>query len=200
MKLSKFTNILVIGLTLTLAASGCRKRPYGMTPMPGRTERFPGGENPRGIPIEPPPMPITTPRVDNPQGTPMPDADKLKNYIEHPEILEQDTVHFAFDSSAVRDSEKSKVAAVADYLKGHAGDGVRIQGHCDERGTAEYNRALGERRALALRDELVKLGVDAGLVDTISFGFERPVDPGHDAAAWAKNRRGVFIVLTPPGK
>src|SRR5437899_12093675 len=94
--------------------------------------------------------------------------------------------------------EKPKVAKVAEYLKTRASDAVRVDGHCDERGTEEYNRSLGERRALALREELVRLGIDPTRVDTISYGEDRPADPGHDESAWRKNRRGEFILLTPP--
>ena len=112
--------------------------------------------------------------------------------------LSGDTVHFAFDSSVIREEEKPKLSTVADYLKSNAAAAVRIEGYCDERGTEEYNRSLGERRALALREELVRLGIDPTRVETISFGKDRPVDPGHDEAAHSKNRRGVFIVLTPP--
>jgi len=112
--------------------------------------------------------------------------------------LQADTVHFDFDSSVVKASERPKLSAVADFLKANSADAVKIEGHCDERGTEEYNRALGERRALALREALVGMGVDATRVDTLSYGKDRPEDPGHDAAAWQKNRRGVFIVLTPP--
>ena len=103
-------------------------------------------------------------------------------------------VLFDYDSARIRPSEVSKLEAVAAYLKSNPGKLV-IEGHCDERGTAEYNRALGERRALAARDELVKLGIDASRVSTISYGKERPVDPGHDEAAWAKNRRCEFVVV-----
>jgi len=73
-----------------------------------------------------------------------------------------------------------------------------IEGHCDERGTEEYNRALGEKRAQALREYLAsKLGVDAGNIRTLSYGKDRPAVPDHNDAAWAKNRRGEFVVLLP---
>jgi len=113
--------------------------------------------------------------------------------------LKADTVHFDYDSSVVKAGEKPKVEAVADYLKGNRSSAVKIEGHCDERGTEEYNRALGERRALALREELARLGIDPGRVDTISYGKDRPVDTGRDESAHRKNRRGEFVVLTPPG-
>jgi peptidoglycan-associated lipoprotein len=70
-----------------------------------------------------------------------------------------------------------------------------VEGHCDERGTAEFNRALGERRALAAREELVKQGADGSRITTISYGSDRPADMGHDEAAWSKNRRCEFVVV-----
>jgi peptidoglycan-associated lipoprotein len=104
-------------------------------------------------------------------------------------------VLFDYDSARIRPSEISKLEAVAAYLRSNPGKLV-IEGHCDERGTAEYNRALGERRALAARDELVKLGIEASRMSTISYGKDRPVDMGHDEAAWAKNRRCEFVVVS----
>ena len=71
---------------------------------------------------------------------------------------------------------------------------VTIEGHCDERGTAEYNLALGERRALAAKNYLVSLGIPADKVRTVSYGKEFPFDPGHDDAAWSKNRRAHFVI------
>jgi peptidoglycan-associated lipoprotein len=82
-------------------------------------------------------------------------------------------------------------------LKSDANAKLLIEGHCDERGTEEYNRSLGERRALALREALAKDGVDSGNIRTISYGKDQPVDSGHDEAAWAKNRRGQFDWCTP---
>jgi peptidoglycan-associated lipoprotein len=109
-------------------------------------------------------------------------------------------VYFDFDSSVLKTVEKPKVRAVADYLKANAANAVKVEGNCDERGTEEYNRSLGERRALAVREELIRLGIDPTRVDTISYGKDRPVDPGHDESAWRKNRRDDFVVLTPPNK
>ena len=90
------------------------------------------------------------------------------------------------------------MAAVADYLKANSGKAVRVEGNCDERGTEEYNRSLGERRALAVREELIRLGIDPTRVDTISYGKDRPAAPGHDESAWKQNRRDDFIILSPP--
>jgi peptidoglycan-associated lipoprotein len=100
-------------------------------------------------------------------------------------------VYFDYDSARIRPSEDSKLQAVAAYLKSNPGKLV-VEGYCDERGTAEFNRALGERRALAAREELVKQGADGSRITTISYGSDRPADMGHDEAAWAKNRRCEF--------
>ena len=106
---------------------------------------------------------------------------------------------FHFDSSVVKSGEQPKITSVAEYLKGHAGEAVRIEGNCDERGTEEYNRSLGERRALASREAVVGQGGDAHVIETISYGKDRPVAPGDDESAWLRhNRRCDFIVLTPP--
>lgn len=130
----------------------------------------------------------------------LPEYPSHTNWVEHPEILKDQTIHFAFDSSAIRSSEKSKISAVADYLKKNTEAAVRVEGNCDERGTEEYNRSLGERRALAAREQLVGLGIAPDRVDTVSYGLDKPVDSGHNEAAWKQNRRDDFVVLTPPAK
>jgi len=86
--------------------------------------------------------------------------------------------------------------ANAKLLRDNAGAGITIEGHCDERGTAEYNLALGEKRALAAKTYLVSLGVPADRVRTVSYGKEFPFDPGHDEGAWSKNRRAHFVVTS----
>ena len=114
-----------------------------------------------------------------------------------PAALAAYTVHFDYDSSAVKKSEHANLQSVASVLSSDASTKLLIEGNCDERGTEEYNRALGERRALALREALAKLGIDPLRVRTISYGKDKPADPGHDESAWAKNRRGDFILLHP---
>jgi len=133
-------------------------------------------------------------------GIPLPDPTQRANWPRNREIFKKDTVHFDFDSSAIKPAEKPKVAAVAEYLKSHPGDAVEVEGHCDERGTEEYNRSLGERRALALREELARQGVNPMTIDTVSYGKDKPATPGHDEAAYRKNRRGEFLLETAPGK
>jgi peptidoglycan-associated lipoprotein len=130
---------------------------------------------------------------------PLVGPERFKDYIPHPEILKSYSLYFDFDKSAIKPGERPKLNSVAEYLKGHQGQAVRIEGNCDERGTEEYNRALGERRALAAREALVELGIDAMMIETISYGKDRPAAPGHDESAWRLNRRDDFVVLTPPG-
>lgn len=113
------------------------------------------------------------------------------------ELLSRSTVHFDFDSSALKDPGHESLRAVADAMTKYPAAHVLIAGHCDERGTAEYNLALGHRRADAAKAFLTGLGVPASRIDTVSYGFDRPVDPGHDEAAWAKNRRADMSLVTP---
>ena len=87
--------------------------------------------------------------------------------------------------------------SVAQQLQSNPADKLFIEGNCDERGTEEYNRSLGERRALAAREALAGLGIDPMKIRTISYGKDKPADPGHDEAAWAKNRRDDFVLLIP---
>jgi peptidoglycan-associated lipoprotein len=118
-------------------------------------------------------------------------------YTEDRAFFAKDTVYFDFDRSAVRASERVKVEEVATVLKGQPNNVVMIEGHCDERGTEEYNRALGERRALAIREYLINLGIQAERVQTISYGEDKPAELGTGESVWAKNRRGEFILMKP---
>lgn len=106
-----------------------------------------------------------------------------------------DKVFFAFDSPALSAAARDTLAKNAAYLKGNPGTKVRIEGNCDERGSDEYNLALGEKRAKEARQYLVTMGIAVQRLSTISYGKERPADPGHDEAAWSKNRRDEFVVL-----
>jgi peptidoglycan-associated lipoprotein len=198
MKLNKFANLLVIGLVVCVAASGCRKKPVNVTELPGpRAGKAP--EMPNGSPIKTDETPGAKSAPDTTGGTPSNSPDLHKDWIEDAQALKAETVYFDFDSSVIKASEKPKAAAVADYLKANKGKAVRVEGNCDERGTEEYNRSLGERRALALREELIRLGIGPTEVDTISYGKDRPAAQGHDESAWKQNRRDDFIVLTKPG-
>jgi peptidoglycan-associated lipoprotein len=103
-------------------------------------------------------------------------------------------VYFEYDQSALTDATRATLAQHATWIKAHAGARIAVEGHCDERGTTEYNLALGDQRAQATRDYLVSLGVPKDRLAAISLGKERPVDPGHTESAWAKNRRAHFRV------
>lgn len=104
------------------------------------------------------------------------------------------TVYFGFDSSSLDGSAKDAVKNNADFLKSNASVEVQVEGHCDERGGIQYNLALGERRAKAVKDYLVALGVAAKRITVISYGKEKPVAFGHDESGWGKNRRANFVV------
>lgn len=104
------------------------------------------------------------------------------------------TVYFSFDEYTLTDAAKGALSTLANSLKASAGVVVQIEGHCDERGSIEYNLALGERRAQAVKNYLVQLGIDPARLTTISYGEEKPAVEGHDEAAWAKNRRAEFVV------
>ena len=104
-------------------------------------------------------------------------------------------VHFAFDSFLLDAEAERILGEKAAWLHENANVGVQIEGHCDERGTSDYNLALGERRANAVQQYLTVLGVDSGRLSTISYGEEQPLDPGHDETAWSRNRRAHFVII-----
>jgi peptidoglycan-associated lipoprotein len=101
----------------------------------------------------------------------------------------QTRVHFDFDSSQVSDADRKIIEENAAWLVAHPGAKVRLEGNCDERGTPEYNLALGERRAKAVLQIMSVLGVARDQMQAVSYGEEDPIDPGHNEAAWARNRR-----------
>ena len=105
-----------------------------------------------------------------------------------------DRVFFDFDKSEIKAEGRTTLQRQADWLKKYPNVTVTVEGHCDERGTREYNLALGERRASAVKKMLVALGVAANRVSTISYGKERPAVVGSNEAAWAQNRRGVTVI------
>jgi len=102
------------------------------------------------------------------------------------------TVHFDYNKYDLRADTKEKLTKNAEVIKNTPNVLVQVEGHCDERGTQEYNLALGEKRALAVRDYLIKLGISGDRIVTVSYGKEKPADPGHNEAAWSKNRRCEF--------
>jgi peptidoglycan-associated lipoprotein len=204
MKLTKLSNLMVLGLALTLTAVGCRKNPYDTSVIHGQRNTIAGtrgnGEN-DGIGNAPR---LYSPKYAETHPGPVGGGPLLSNdrsgCIENHDALKAQTIYFDFDKSSIKSSEATKLEAVANYLKANRNAAVKVEGNCDERGTEEYNRSLGERRALAAREGLVRLGIDAGRIDTVSFGEDHPAETGHGEAAWSKNRRDDFNVLTPPGR
>ncbi len=147
-----------------------------------------------------------------PEPTPMPTIIKAEPTPVAPKVEPEDTTlsgdlakinaagylkdaFYDFDKYDIREDQRPMLTADADWLRKHPSVKIRIEGHCDERGTSQYNLALGEKRASAAREYLVALGVETGRIETVSYGKERPFDPGHDESAWAKNRRAHFVVI-----
>jgi peptidoglycan-associated lipoprotein len=165
---------LIVLVALVALSAGCARK----TAPPPQTTPPPAQETT-------PPTPPTTPPTREEPPTPIP-----------PRVSSSDfqPAFFDLDSYALRDDARAALDADAKLLRDNADVNVTIEGHCDERGTSEYNQALGERRAQAARDYLVAAGISAGRLNVISYGKERPFDPGHDESAWAKNRRAHLVV------
>lgn len=154
-----------------------------------------------------PPVPTTTEtRVTNPPDfvqtetqpkvtvTELPaDIEELNRVVQQRGYLQD--AFFAFDESTLTPEAQAALTASANWLKQNAQYNLLIEGHCDERGTEQYNLALGDRRANAAKEFIVALGVDTNRIRTVSYGEERPFDPGHDEAAWAKNRRAHLVIV-----
>ncbi len=127
-----------------------------------------------------------TVKVDTPQTTQPAAVAQLKQELE--------AIYFDFDASGLSSTSRTTLTKNAELLKKDSTANVRIEGNCDERGSDEYNLALGERRAKAAAKYLITLGVAKSRIATISYGKEKPADPGHNEAAWAKNRRDEFVL------
>ena len=113
--------------------------------------------------------------------------------MERAKFVNED-IYFEYDKSTLTPMAQAVLKRKADFLLNSLDSSVTIEGHCDERGTNEYNLALGDRRAESAKRYLVNLGVSPARLATVSYGEENPVDPGHDEEAWAKNRRGHFLI------
>jgi len=168
----------IAGASLLLASvslAGCASTPKELPPQPVSASTS-----------TQPAQPLPPPQPTGP--VPGSEADFLASVI-------SDTVHFELDKYAIDGESEGILRSQAQWLARYPGKAITIEGHCDERGTREYNLALGERRANAAKNYLIGLGVDAGRISTVSYGKERPVALGSDEAAWAKNRRAVTITL-----
>ena len=111
------------------------------------------------------------------------------------QLMGQDTILFDTDRYNIDSTDQAALAAQAQWLVRYPGKRATIEGHCDERGTREYNLALGERRANAAKNYLISLGVDAARITTVSLGKERPVALGSDEDSWSRNRRAVTVTI-----
>ncbi len=209
----KSLSTLLLAAVVVLGASGCKKKMDRVTPLPGygagATVRDAGLSGGSGLGNG-----LTGNNLGNGTGNNFP-SDANSNLNRGPEgqipqtgsrsiegrpqdreKFRNQTVYFDFDRSNVKANEASKVQEVANLFRNEdPATDLLIEGHCDERGTEEYNRSLGERRALALRELLVASGVPADRVHTVSFGKDKPVDPSHSESAYSKNRRGEFILI-----
>ena len=180
--------VVFVVLVLALAGACAKKKPPVARPTPPP----PGSTATR--PPEPP-TPVAEPQPVPPEPV-VEDALSSKDIDEINKNSPFQPVFFPFDSSEVDAAGQQALNSNAEILKKYPAWVVTVEGHADERGTAEYNLALGERRALAARTYLLSLGIPAERLRTVSYGKEFPFDPGHDESAWAKNRRAHFVVTS----
>jgi len=181
--------ILIAAIATTTLAACHKKAPPVARPMP------PPPATTATAPARPPapPVPVNEPTVVPPEPV-RDDAISSASLDDLNKNSPLNPVYFELDSSDLSPSGQKALDANAALLKKYPTWAVTIEGHCDERGTAEYNLALGERRAIAARAYLVSLGIAADRLRTVSYGKEFPFDPGHDEGAWSKNRRAHFVI------
>jgi len=204
------TLIKIISVVAVLAIAGCKsQKPVGLTKIPTmtpivKTVTVPGPAQPLGggnpLPGGNPGGGGTGPTIVEIPQDPLNQA--LGNNFSGNDIEDRDTflaqmVHFDYDSSSVKPSDLTKVEIVAQHLIQNPTHKLMIEGHCDERGTEDYNISLGERRALAVVDELVRLGISQERVRTTSYGEKVPMADGATEEAFSQNRRGEFVLLRP---
>jgi peptidoglycan-associated lipoprotein len=168
------SSVTLVALILTFLFVGCAKE----EPPPPTTEA-------------PPPRPAAPPPPPPPAPTPPPGPSISQQAFQ--EFQNQD-INFDFDQYDLRTDARTILDRKASFLNQNSSVRVQIEGHTDERGTNEYNLALGERRANGAKQYLTTAGISAGRLSTISYGEERPLDPGHNEAAWARNRRDHFVI------
>jgi peptidoglycan-associated lipoprotein len=185
---------VVVMLMAALLASGCGKNPPA-TPQPE-----PPPKTATAPPVVPPDPPAAPTRVDD--ALPVPPQPIAEDAVANRSLddLNRESplkpVFFALDSAELDDAGRGAAMANADVLKKYSTWIVTIEGHCDERGTAEYNLALGERRSTAIKTYLTSLGISPDRIRTVSYGKEFPFNPGHTEDAWAQNRRGHFVITS----
>ena len=179
--------LIVAALTLALAAGCAKKKPPVARPTtpPGASgSATPSGPTPVAAPSPVPPEPVAE---DSLASRDIGDINKNSPF---------QPIFFAYDSSEIDTAGQQSLNANAELMKKYGTWVITIEGHADERGTAEYNLALGERRAVAARTYLVSLGIPSDRLRTVSYGKEFPFDPAHTETAWSKNRRAQFVVTS----
>ena len=134
------------------------------------------------------------PVAQEPEPEPEPEPVEKVAVYKAPDVVMQEDIYFEFDKSTLTPAAQDNLLRKAEWLRENPDATVTIEGHCDERGTNEYNLALGDRRAESAKSFLIDLGIDPSRLTTISYGEERPVDPRHMEEAWDKNRRDHFVV------
>lgn len=150
-----------------------------------------GKKAPAQLPPDPGPAPTTTQPTDGGYGAAQPGSQA--DFVA--KMMGADTIHFQLDKSDVDPQDQQLLARQAQWLQQYPNKRATIEGHCDERGTREYNIALGERRANAAKNYLASLGIDPSRLTTVSYGKERPIALGSDDASWAQNRRAVTVTI-----
>jgi peptidoglycan-associated lipoprotein len=177
---------LPVLILIALAACGSPKRPPVVTTTSGGS----GGAG--STTVAPPPEVITEgPDVQAVDGAGVGGTSFSDESGEGGPLTD---IHFEYDSAVLTDEARGVLERHAAWMKAHSGLRIAVEGHCDDRGTTEYNLALGDQRARAAYDYLVSLGVPKAGLSSVSYGKERPVDPNGGEAAWAKNRRAHFAV------
>jgi len=187
----------VLVVMLAAAAASCVKKSASppVAPAPAPVESTGTGASTRAVPPVTqavPPAPPTVPMDPPVSAMSDPLAAAAIEDINKSSPLQ--AVFFAYDSDALDDAARSAMTANAQVMKKYPSWIVTIEGHCDERGTAEYNLALGDRRALAVKNYMVSMGIGADRLKTVSYGSEFPFAPGHDEQAWGQNRRAHFML------
>jgi peptidoglycan-associated lipoprotein len=173
-----------------ILASGCAKKEL----VKGEVETPPAAATKPAEPVQAPAQPPVKEEVVQEQAVKEAPA-AVKEETVTAKAAELEKIYFDFDSFILTDPSRTTLSKNADFLMKHNSVNVQIQGNCDERGSDEYNLALGEKRAKAAMNYLVTLGVPAAQLSIISYGKEKPADLGHDEAAWAKNRRDEFVII-----
>ena len=185
----------VILVLVSVAAAGCARKPQ---PPVVTAPTPPTIATPPAVTTPPPPPPPQ--RVE--EALPVPPEPLSEDSIANRSLddLNRDSpfrpVFFDLDASDLDDMGRAVAQTNAELLKKYSTWVVTVEGHCDERGTAEYNLALGERRSVAVKTYLVSLGIAPDRIRTVSYGKEFPFDPGHNEEAWAKNRRAHFVITS----